>query len=713
MEEEAEDRLTGLEGEARGMADGAGRAKVDARVWLCDLTYTQQAISSDPMPNAIGGIATFTETLVELPEPIRIIKYPEKLSALLDEGPPPQAIGFSSYIWNFELGYRFAQAIKRHAPGTVVVFGGPNYPVSPTEQKEFLASHPAIDFYIVKEGEAAFAALIAALGRHGFDVAAVKALDLPSVHSIAADGTVRLPGPAERIKDLTVIPSPYLTGRLDEFFDGRLMPIIQTNRGCPFTCTFCVEGTQYYNKIYRNAAAKTAAEVAYIAERMVPLREKGARQDLFIADSNFGMFKEDLETCRVIAESRQTRNWPQYISVATGKNQKERVLEAARLLEGALRLAGSVQSMDETVLKNIKRNNISFDQMIELALKSQETGAAAYTELILALPGETRESHFRSISQLIEAGFPKINCYTLMLLPGSNMDEPETRKTFAFNVKHRVFPRCFGHFKVFGEDVIAAEIERVVVTTSTMSFDDYVACRRMHLILYSLYSDAIFSGLVKLLQILEIPVFSWMEIAYAAEIPADLQGLFDSFERAIREELWDDPESLRRFVREPGVVERFIGGELGINVQFTHKGLAMSQYLDALAPFSRTTVLECIRRAGKATPEVEAAVDDIVRFHYMQIRGIFTELDAVYEGEFTFDVSGFAADPAPGTLEAYRLPFPVRLRFAMTSEQQWSMNSYLDTFGRGPLGYARIVAKFPIQKFYRRPLAVESVREMQ
>ena len=29
--------------------------------------------------------------------------------------------------------------------------------------------------------------------------------------------------------DLTLIPSPYLSGRLNEFLDGRLMPVIQTN----------------------------------------------------------------------------------------------------------------------------------------------------------------------------------------------------------------------------------------------------------------------------------------------------------------------------------------------------------------------------------------------------------------------------------------------------------------------------------------------------
>ena len=52
----------------------------------------------------------------------------------------------------------------------------------------------------------------------------------------------------DRIKSLDEIPSPYLTGILDEFFDGRLVPMIQTNRGCPFSCTFCVDGSASVNK---------------------------------------------------------------------------------------------------------------------------------------------------------------------------------------------------------------------------------------------------------------------------------------------------------------------------------------------------------------------------------------------------------------------------------------------------------------------------------
>ena len=44
----------------------------------------------------------------------------------------------------------------------------------------------------------------------------------------------------------------YLSGMLDVFFDGKLTPFIETNRGCPFKCSFCHTGNNYFNKNYFN-----------------------------------------------------------------------------------------------------------------------------------------------------------------------------------------------------------------------------------------------------------------------------------------------------------------------------------------------------------------------------------------------------------------------------------------------------------------------------
>ncbi len=41
------------------------------KIWLVDPTYTQQQISSESMPSAVGGIATFTEKNVKLNSNIR------------------------------------------------------------------------------------------------------------------------------------------------------------------------------------------------------------------------------------------------------------------------------------------------------------------------------------------------------------------------------------------------------------------------------------------------------------------------------------------------------------------------------------------------------------------------------------------------------------------------------------------------------------------
>ena len=97
---------------------------------------------------------------------------------------------------------------------------------------------------------------------------------------------------------------------MDEFFDGKLQPTIQTTRGCPFACTFCVEGLDYYTKVYRNSFEKTSLDLEYIAKKMYDVRKKGGRNDLWLVDSNFGMYSQDIDTCKIIAKCQEQYHWP-------------------------------------------------------------------------------------------------------------------------------------------------------------------------------------------------------------------------------------------------------------------------------------------------------------------------------------------------------------------------------------------------------------------
>jgi radical SAM superfamily enzyme YgiQ (UPF0313 family) len=696
-----------MDGSNIPMTDVAPKQRAALRIWLADLTYTQQQISAELIPQAIGGIATFTEIRAGLAEPIRLFKYPEALARAMAEGAAPDVIGFSNYVWNTNLSLAFARRLQALAPRTVMVFGGPHYPIIAREQEAYLRAHPEIDFYIVKEGELAFANLVAALAETRLDKEAVKRRELASVHAIDAVGVAHLTDTVARIRDLSEIPSPYTGGRLDEFFDGKLLPIIQTNRGCPFSCTFCVEGTAYYNKIYTNAQAKVSAEIDYIGRKMREVRGQGGRNDLFIADSNFGMYKDDLDTCRAIARAQDEYQWPEYINVATGKNQKARVLEAARLVRGAMRLSGSVQSLDEDVLRNVKRNNIAADQLMQLALQSADVDANSYSEVILGLPGDSKAAHCKTLGTIIDAGFNKVIPYTMMMLPGSEMCTEESKQKYGMELRFRVLPRCFGFYDICGERAVSAEIEEVCVATDTLPYEDYLACRRLHLMISIFYNDGVFGGLLKFLRQSGISIYRWLETLSEAKVEGPLGRLIADFEQATRDELWLDRTELEAFIRKPGTIERYISGELGLNLLFTFKSIAMTRHIEALAQLARATARRMIAEALPDPAARMAFIDDVVLFDASRMTNLFDSMQTPVSAAFRYDIARYLVDGEAGSVSVYAFDRPRAIGFLLDDGQRATIERGLKLFGRDDAGVGRILSKFHITRLLRRPEPIE------
>jgi radical SAM superfamily enzyme YgiQ (UPF0313 family) len=671
------------------------------KVWLCDLCYTQQIVSAEVMPMAVGLIATFAESYVDPAPETRIFKYPEKLIEALEDDGPPHILGLSNYCWNFELSYGFAEFFKQRYPNTVVVMGGPNYPIDAPSQERFIRDNNAIDFYVMKEGEVPFSKLVEGLMMHDFDVDAVKDLALGGVHAITKEDQFVAPPLMDRLRDLTVIPSPYLTGKLDEFFDGSLMPILQTNRGCPFTCTFCTEGIGYFNKIYSNSTEKIAAEINYVGSKMAEARALGGRNDLFIADSNFGMLKDDLETCRQLAESQEVHGWPEYIKVATGKNKKQRVLEASRIINGSMSLSGSVQSLDPDVLKNIKRANINEKQLMDLALEAADVGANSYAEVILNLPGDTIEKHMNTVGTLIDAEFTNVYMFQLMLLPGTELFTPEAREEYQMQTRHRVLPRCFGDYEVGDDRVVSAEIEEIVTASDTMPFEDYLYCRRFNLMVTIFYNDAIFQGLLKLLRDLNISRYEWIKAIMEHEFAGDLADTVDNFVRETKNELWDSREDLVAFTREPENVRKYINDELGANLLYKYQALTNNHHLRELAEVARATVLRVIADNGKLTAQIEALVDDIITYEVLRRIDIFNGGYAPYRAELRHDVARFLDATGDTPLTDFVFVEPRECQFSLDEKQIDVIERSLKTYGKTTVGMTRILARVHIKSLFR------------
>jgi radical SAM superfamily enzyme YgiQ (UPF0313 family) len=667
-----------------------------SRVYLCDLTHTGQQIALNCMPLGVGCIAARTKLELGDAADVELFKYPHDLIGRLLEA-PPRVVGFANYIWNFDLSYSIARHIKTTHPDTVVVFGGPNYPNEAREQLEFLRPLEAIDFYVYKEGERAFPALLRALMDAGFDVDAVKRSTPASCHFMQAGELVR--GELlERVKSLAEIPSPYTEGLLDKFFDGQLVPLIQTNRGCPFSCTFCVEGLTYYNKVAMAGADRARSELHYIAERYA-----GSRI-LNIADSNFGMYKEDLEIAQAIGEIQQKYGWPEYIHVATGKNQKERVLKVASLINGALRLSGSVQTLDVAVLKNIKRNNIAADKLMTLAQQAADVGSNVYSEIILGLPGENKASHFRTIELVVNAGFNYVRPYTLMMLDGTELADDATRAEYGMQTRFRVLPRCFGSYPFGGTTINSVEVEEVCVATRDLSFADYVECRLFHLTIELFYNDRVFQEVVEFLRLHDISAFAWLEALHAARdrFPDDLRALYRSFADETQSELWASRGELETFAKRPDIITRYMSGELGSNLTFKHKALAMFNTAASLhaAAFDAARGL-----LARARPEALARYDGYLRelrAFSEHLKGDLLRTSRTLDHAFTYDFEELAARRFACLPDEFLRPEGIVYHFYHDGVQRRMIAAHLQQYGDDLNGLARILSKVYVKHLYRK-----------
>ncbi len=676
-------------------------AEAHVKIWLADLTYTQQTIASDVIPASIAMIAEYVEAAVAGIPPIRLFKYPEKLCRAFEDD-HPDIIGFSSYVWNSSLSLAFAREIRALFPDTLIVFGGPNFPMDPDEQRATLQASPWVDFFVVKEAEHAFARLVEAW-RTGSADRDNLCKTVPNLVYLDSQGSLRVSPIVERLLNLEMIPSPYLCGRLDEFFDGRLLPVIQTARGCPFSCAFCTEGQQYWSKVRHKPQNVIRKEIVHIAERLALLPEEERRHDLLIADSNFGMFKQDLETCRSIAVAQDEYDYPKYINVATGKNAKKRVLEAARLVRGAMKLSGSVQSLDPTVQENMKRSNISDREILDMAMQSSEVGANTYSEVILALPGDTLEAHFATLRTLVDAGFNTISMYQLMILTGTEFGSEEAKRKYGMVLKYRVLPRCFGSFELCGRKINVAEIEEICVANNTLSFGDYLQCRKMNLLVNIFYNDGIFSELVALLKGLDISPWDWLVRIFEEDQSPAFSELTGRFVDETTSELWDDRADVAALVEDEGNIRKYISGDLGSNLIFKYKALSMTRYFDTVCTVALRSITGLLAERRPGDADAAALAEEICTYKRMQVEGLFDGENHHREGVFRFDVSRITMPGAGHAFDYHEFDAPRRIRFAHSAGQSRSIESYVRIFGNDTVGLTRILSRVFLKQLFRTP----------
>jgi radical SAM superfamily enzyme YgiQ (UPF0313 family) len=307
------------------------------------LTYDTISLSTEAFPLNIGLIASYCIKKFGDKVDITLFKYIDDLDRAINES-PPDVLALSNYAWCHRVSLEMFRMLRSINLNSITIWGGPNFPQDLDSQEQFLKSFPEVDVYVPIEGEIGFSnAVSRMLEANSSEELKKKIHSVPidGCLNISIDGKLQYGNPTYRLENLDDVPSPYLTGLLDQFFDGKLSPMLQTNRGCPFSCSYCVDGSDMVTKVNKFSLERIKDEINYIAKHIPE-----STTSMFISDLNFGMIPRDLEICDMIADTQSKFGYPKQIQATTGKNSKERIINAIKRTNGALRIWMSVQSMD-------------------------------------------------------------------------------------------------------------------------------------------------------------------------------------------------------------------------------------------------------------------------------------------------------------------------------------------------------------------------------
>ncbi|OGH60636.1 MAG: hypothetical protein A3G34_10945 [Candidatus Lindowbacteria bacterium RIFCSPLOWO2_12_FULL_62_27] len=669
--------------------------RMATKISFADLTHTGQLVSANVIPLGIAMVASYAKKALGDEVEFQLFKYPEDYNQYLSHT-TPRIAGFSLFAWNNHLSHEYARRLKAVAPETIVVFGGPNWPNDPPVQKTFLKKWYAADFCVEGEGEVAFVELYNILKDNEFNVDKIKRdrIKIPNTAYLTKDGEY-VKGPIlPRIEDLESVPSVFEAGLMDKFFDEHLMSIFQTSRGCPYQCTFCHDGASYFNKIRRVSDERVKREIDYIAAR-------ARAPDVYIADLNFGINEQDIRTAQYLAAKQEEVGWPKFVIIATSKNDKKRVLEISRILRGSVDPGGAVQSTDPEVLKAIKRTNLPMEALLEVARTAETDGAASVSEIILCLPGDSKRAYLKSVKDVLDTGFTLIRSYQFQLLAGTEAADQAARGKYKYITRFRVKPMNFGYYEFRGERFPSAEIEEICVANSTMTYQDYRDCREMSLTVEMFNNNGIFFDIVQFLSkqgILRSDfIFKILDLVHQNKI---LSKFYKDFAPEEESNLRESGDELRAFTLEPGVVEKYIKGEYGINEIYKYRAIAVFYHMAELHEVAYAAARELLREKGLLDERTEQYVNELQRFSLMRKEGLF-DMNGLSRGEFHFDFvklldGNFASLPFD-----YHDPRGIEVEVYHTEKQKKTIMAYIDQFGDSLVGLGRILNRAHIASMHR------------
>ena len=328
----------------------------------------------------------------------------EKEDAIVDRllAEKPDLIAFSSYIWNIKTVLSVSEKIKKENPQIKILLGGPEVSFN---QREVLTENPFVDFISSGEGEKSVPLLINA-------ISANTDTDIKGITYRKGESIVINEGEVLSVCD---IPSPYC----DEYFAslGNRITYIESSRGCPFNCAFCLSGKEGRVRFF---------DLSKVKENMLALVSHGAKTVKFV-DRTFNCNKDHAKEILLFIKENYGKSIPSdvcfHFEIAADIMSEELFEIIAEMPVGSVQFEVGIQSFNENTLRKINRRT-NLQKVRENVKRLLSFGNChIHIDLIAGLPEEDFESFRSSFNTAYSLKANMLQLGFLKILYGSPMSE--------------------------------------------------------------------------------------------------------------------------------------------------------------------------------------------------------------------------------------------------------------------------------------------------
>lgn len=626
------------------------------KIALLDLNHLTRGVHTNTVPLGLGLISTYLKKNIEKNIDIKLFKEIDNALKVFKSW-TPDIVGIAQYNWNSELNLYATKLVKKINPKCIVVAGGPNLDLSSVGKSEFLKTKD-VDIGVMYDGEIPFCNIVKRiLSEESIDE--IKKNPPAGTYTLHQNNLIEPFEKPPRLNSLDEFGPIYSEGVFDDFLKRGYHPFVQTHRGCPFTCAFCHTSNFYYSKMLFLSPEIFRKDMEHIGKFFE------GRHDvvLYMANTNMGLFDEDFEIAKIIKKIQEKYNWPRFIDINSGKDPK-RLLDMLSIIK--FQPAIALQTLTPQVLNNIKRKNIPLGNYCKFQQEVlRKTGETSATELILSLPGETKETFLETLKIVMNSGVQNIVIYTLMNLKGTPIASKEFAKKYCHTIKHRIVPRQFS--MINGEKIF--DTEEVIVSTKDMSFEDYLELRGISFVVNSFFSSAELVPLKKFLLESKVDIAKWIFNIHSklSDYP-DLYKNYESFLKETKEELFETREELIEFFNKEKNYNDLVEGKKGDNLLRKYKCIILSENYES---YLKLAISEACKLIGKVE-----IFEDMQKYLVSRNMKLMLENDKVFSNKYiilNYDIPKWLESNK--SLEEFRGSYSYTIKF--TSDIKKKFNEFL------------------------------------